>query len=64
MAGDLYDEGDLYDDADAEVIAAELVACTLGARARLELRTDLTGKLAYALGVVSRALAPLRGLTR
>jgi len=39
-----------------DAITAELVACTLGARRRLELRTDVPGRLTHALQKLGRAL--------
>lgn len=45
---------DEWSDVEADVIAAELVACTLGARSRPELRVDPAGRVAHLVrqGVV------------
>jgi len=39
-----------------DAITAELVACTLGQRERLELRVDMVGKLHHAMQSFRRAL--------
>lgn len=46
---------ELHDPEAHEVIAAELVACTLGQRRRPELRMDLPGQIIRAFAQVARA---------
>ena len=47
----------LHDPEGHDAIRRELVACTLGHRQRLELRTDLAGKIAHAAISMRRFLA-------
>lgn len=46
-----------HDEAAHECIAAELVACTLGQRERLELRVDIGGRMRHAFRQLRAALA-------
>lgn len=41
----------------AAAITTELVACTLGQRQRLELRTDVSGRLTYVIRRMGESMA-------
>lgn len=46
-------------DTDEAIITNEITRCILGGPERVELRTDITGRLANAIRVIVRDLAPV-----